>query len=928
MKKKFLAVILAMVLTLAGAVPAVTARAGDSDEDYDITKPVINFIEIDKQGETLTVGDTVTIYVDAYDAGVGIDYVEIMLKENTSGGSERLYWNEKVMKYEKVITIDSNTLAGKYCITQVLAKDINGNYEEKDVFYWYNVERDDITDKEAPEVESVHLTKNGIDISSDDVFSKGDIIHISIKARDNVKLANTAEITFRLIDKLEGYDSNYDYKFIRLPYLEDTQCYEGSFEIDDCLYPGKWKLSDVDIEDTSRNRTCLANSKDKIMDIEFKIQNDDFDTEPPILHSFSIDRAGEFVRSGDCVKITAEITDNRGINYARANLCKLIGIDEFEGVIYLEQIGDTNIYEGIFEVKDNTDPCEWYLYSIEIDDSSRNGREYINSDMNQCVYVVQGKDTFVNPTYKVDLRYEENGRSLTKELEVPRRTTAEELAQHFTPQNSKFIGWDVPDYGVLDNGSIYALYDETLDESTAGDETESTEESSSMSESDTLEEETSEETTPNETDNTEEIINKGDIFTIGELQYRVIENGEVSVYGTLNKKITDINIPKMVVYGGKEWKVTNIGSSALKNCNNLIHITIPEGITGIEDSAFKNCKSLTDITIPEGVTSIGNSAFKNCKNLVGVTIPESVIAIADDAFTNTAAVIYSTDNAYARIYAAEHKIKWKSLKAEESTNTEETESTEEITSDESGSIEETTPMESDNIEEETTIEIPTASVVLSEQQIVEAVSKVTATEAGSTVKISMGRATIVPKDILEAARGKDVNIVLEMEGYSWTINGTTVLSKNLEDINLEVTRHTNYIPNRIVSALAGSNPVEQISLTHNGHFGFTANLTLNVGNQYAGQDGNLYYYNSDGKMVFINAGTIDNNGNVSLAFSHASDYAIVITKKQVSVTDGTDTSILPETGDTVPMKLFALLAVSVGTIVFVNIMGKKNKMKQ
>ncbi len=909
MKKKFLAVILAMVLTLAGAVPAVTARAGDSDEDYDITKPVINFIEIDKQGETLTVGDTVTIYVDAYDAGVGIDYVEIMLKENTSGGSERLYWNEKVMKYEKVITIDSNTLAGKYCITQVLAKDINGNYEEKDVFYWYNVERDDITDKEAPEVESVHLTKNGIDICSDDVFSKGDIIHISIKARDNVKLANTAEITFRLIDKLEGYDSSYHYKFIRLPYLEDTQCYEGSFEIDDCLYPGRWKLSDVDVEDTSRNITCLANSKDKIMDIEFKIQNDDFDTEPPILHSFSIDRAGEFVRSGDCVKITAEITDNRGINYARANLCKLIGIDEFEGVIYLEQIGDTNIYEGIFEVKDNTDPCEWYLYSIEIDDSSRNGRKYINSDMNQCVYVVQGKDTFVNPTYKVDLRYEENGRWLTKELEVPRRTTAEELAQYFTPQNSKFIGWDVPDYGVLDNELIYALYDETPEEPTTGDETESTEESSSVSEPDT----------------SEEIINKGDIVTIGELQYKVIENEEVSVYGTLNKKITDINIPKMVVYGGKEWKVTNIGSSALKNCNNLIRITIPEGITGIEDSAFKNCKSLTDITIPEGVTSIGNSAFKNCKNLVGVTIPESVITIADDAFTNTAAVIYSTDNAYARIYAAEHKIKWKSLKAGESTNTEETESTEEISSDESGSIEETTPMESDNIEEETTIEIPTASAVLSEQQIVEAVSKVTATEAGSAVKISMGRATIVPKDILEAARGKDVNIVLEMEGYSWTINGTTVLSKNLEDINLEVTRHTNYIPNRIVSALAGSNPVEQISLTHNGHFGFTANLTLNVGNQYAGQDGNLYYYDSDGKMVFINAGTIDNNGNVSLAFSHASDYAIVITKKKVSVTDGTDTGTLPETGDMVPMKLFALLAVSVGTIVFVNIMGKKNK---
>lgn len=881
MKKKILAVMLAAVLAVAGTVPAITARAGDSDEDYDITKPVINSIEIDKQGETLTVGDTVTIYVDAYDVGVGIDYVEIDLASpNESGGSGgiiRLYWNENVMKYESAITIDSNTSAGKYYIYDVWVKDINGNFADimpDEELYWYNVEND-IKDEEAPVVESVHLTKNGIDISPDDVFAKGDIIHISIKASDNVKLSNTANIVFGLKDdELVGFRSHNARKYICLSYLEDTQSYEGNFEIDNYLYPGTWELLHVGVEDISGNGTAIGR-----VNMEFIIQNNNYDTEPPILQSFSVDRAGEVLRSGDSVKITAEITDNRGINNARVNLCQVMTWEN--SVIYLTRIGDTNTYEGIFEIMDNTYPCEWYIHSIEISDSSLNVREYVDLDMNQYIYVIQGKDTFVNPIYSVQLVYEENGKSLTKKLEVPRRITADELAQRFTPQNSKFIGWDVPDYGVLFHGSIYALYDETPEE-----------------------------------------------FAIGDFQYKVLKNGEVCVYGTLNKKITDINIPKMVVYGGKEWKVTNIGSSALKNCNNLIHITIPEGITGIEDSAFKNCKSLTDITIPEGVTSIGNSAFKNCKNLIGVTIPESVITIADDAFTNTAAVIYSTDNAYARIYAAEHKIKWKSLKAEESTNTEEIESTEEISSDESGSIEENTPMESDNIEEETTIETPTASAVLSEQQIVEAVSKVTATEAGSTVKISMGRATVVPKDILEAARGKDVNIVLEMEGYSWTINGTTVLSKNLEDINLEVTRHTNYIPNRIVSALAGSNPVEQISLTHNGHFGFTANLTLNVGEQYAGQDGNLYYYDSDGKMVFINAGTIDNNGYVSLAFSHASDYALVITQKQVSVMDETDTATLPETGDMVPMKLFALLVVSVGTIVFVNIMGKKNKIKR
>lgn len=130
----------------------------------------------------------------------------------------------------------------------------------------------------------------------------------------------------------------------------------------------------------------------------------------------------------------------------------------------------------------------------------------------------------------------------------------------------------------------------------------------------------------------------------------------------------------------------------------------------------------------------------------------------------------------------------------------------------------------------------------------------------------MNNATVVPKEILEAAHGKDIEVVLEMDGYTWTINGKDIMDKNLTDINLEVTRNTNYIPSGVVSQLAGSNPVEQISMIHNGNFGFTTSLTLNVGSQYAGQDGNLYYYDSDGKMVFMNARIIDAEGNVSLSF--------------------------------------------------------------
>ncbi len=168
------------------------------------------------------------------------------------------------------------------------------------------------------------------------------------------------------------------------------------------------------------------------------------------------------------------------------------------------------------------------------------------------------------------------------------------------------------------------------------------------------------------------------------------------------------------------------------------------------------------------------------------------------------------------------------------------------------------------------------------------VAAINAAAAGENITVAMGGATVVPKEILEAAKGKDVNIILDMGGYTWTINGMDILASDLQDINLEVKFDTNAIPSNVVKALAGDNPVRQISLTHNGDFGFKATLTMNAGAEYSGKYGNLYYYDSDGKMVFINAGTIDEIGNVSLEFSHASDYLLVMSDKQMSQSDVPD----------------------------------------
>ena len=182
--------------------------------------------------------------------------------------------------------------------------------------------------------------------------------------------------------------------------------------------------------------------------------------------------------------------------------------------------------------------------------------------------------------------------------------------------------------------------------------------------------------------------------------------------------------------------------------------------------------------------------------------------------------------------------------------------------------------------EEETAEVKPA-VKLDEEVITRKVEEVQSAEEGSTFVVEMTKedgevATEVPVAVLEAVRGKDVNIVLDMGGYRWTINGQDVLATDLSAINLEVTMDTEAVAPSIVEKLAGGEPTRQISLTHNGDFGFKASLTINVGNEHEGEFGNLYYHDSNGKLVFMNAGQVDADGNVSLDFSHASDYVVVV----------------------------------------------------
>ena len=102
----------------------------------------------------------------------------------------------------------------------------------------------------------------------------------------------------------------------------------------------------------------------------------------------------------------------------------------------------------------------------------------------------------------------------------------------------------------------------------------------------------------------------------------VIESGVTSIgnsafYGF---SLTSITIPD---------SVTSIGDYAFDR-GSLASITIPDSVTSIGDAAFEFC-NLTSITIPAGVTSIGNFAFYG-SSLTSIAIPDNVTNIGEGAF--------------------------------------------------------------------------------------------------------------------------------------------------------------------------------------------------------------------------------------------------------------------------------------------------------
>ena len=152
-------------------------------------------------------------------------------------------------------------------------------------------------------------------------------------------------------------------------------------------------------------------------------------------------------------------------------------------------------------------------------------------------------------------------------------------------------------------------------------------------------------------------------------------------------------------------------------------------------------------------------------------------------------------------------------------------------------------------------------------------------EVGGRVVVGMDSETVLPGEVLEALAGHDVTLVLEMgDGVAWEIYGGDVPEgTSLSDVDMGVELGTSGIPVDVVELVTGEAGSTQVTLAHEGPFGFELTLVAPVGEKYEGLFANAYRYDAAaGVLRYEAAGVVGDEGAVRVQIDHASSWLLAL----------------------------------------------------
>lgn len=840
------------------------------NDDYDTEKPVIKSISIDKNGQMVKAGDTVTVKVKVEEENPS-DRLSIRFESKESGTpSIYLYprLNRKTMEYSGTLTITEDTYPTKWELVYLYACDENDNgaflsdfqedWETTRPWYFTVDPEGYVEDNEDPVIESITIDKNG------QWVQPGDTVTMKVKV-DEKNPSSMASASF-----YPQASNVSDSARIYLDYHSDTKEYIGSVPINYNTYPCEWMLTDLTVSDTKGHYAYLSDFKadwGESCPWYYRVKSDDTYREDVkdvyfTIYGLVLQEDGSYQYG---YLMDYEPVKNVG---RRASLKELgvwpslpaeknVNVTCTEGWGGPEFDGDKEFYFG------NKKGLHYYLYAYYDKVCVNVVLTYITKE--------EGVKTIITPQFvDPDATYKD----MLDSLQLP-EDGSEEFFAGFKLDASYDETAQVAETGYVGveaeyNDCVIAWNMKYLDEN--GNEV-SKVIPKSYKKGTVLKDALANLEGPKAPEGME--FEKWALPNIDGNETITHEMGSLNITAVYKGKTTaDVSY----TYRGEDGKFVSDTKLMLLDGENLSYAAALEEI----EESLKELKHMEGLTLSGWKKGWGidiarykkvniQAQYDNCVVILKYPNEETEYVIVDKGSDFTLPV---ENEKYIDILWEGHG------KGEIVT----------ITEDKEFLVADAKPK--DGVEQEP------PDGTLSEKEIEKIIADIEQGGSGETIHVDMRKATIVPKEVLEAIQGKEVNIVLDMGAYSWSIGGNDVNATNLRDIDLEVIVDTDVIPPTIVDSLAEGKPATQISLIHDGEFGFRADLTVNLGSEHSGSVGKLYYYDSAGKLVYRDAGEIGEDGNISLSFSHASDYVVVIEKASSDIEDDDQNNSLDN--DSVP----------------------------
>ena len=153
-----------------------------------------------------------------------------------------------------------------------------------------------------------------------------------------------------------------------------------------------------------------------------------------------------------------------------------------------------------------------------------------------------------------------------------------------------------------------------------------------------------------------------------------------------------------------------------------------------------------------------------------------------------------------------------------------------------------------------------------------------------TVEIQLNENTEISQKIVEMAKEHGVDLEVSLpNNLKWTINAESLNDGMASAINMNAEIVQEVIEKEVIESVTSGEEYMELSLSHDGEFGFEATLTIPVEEKYVGQIANLFYFNEKtGELEFQMDTPVDTEGNIQLFFNHASDYVIVFSQSSMA----------------------------------------------